>query len=171
MDTAVPARILIRAHAAFGSLLRSLRRFHDLAAAEATVRELLRRYAGGHEEAFTLLVHRHAPMVWGVCRRMLDNEQDAEDAFQAVFLVLLRKGALLPVPQSLAAFLQGVAYRISQKAKMTSEHRRRHEARSGTRTANNPLAAVELRELRALLDEALARLPEKYRAPPGSVLS
>jgi DNA-directed RNA polymerase specialized sigma24 family protein len=108
--------MIVMSHAALGSLLRYLRRFHDHAAAEATDGELLRRYAGGDEAAFTALVHRHAPMVWGVCRRLLDNEHDAEDAFQAVFLVLLRKAESLRVPQSLAAFLHGVAYRISQKA-------------------------------------------------------
>src|SRR6516164_10303259 len=102
------------AHAALGSLLRYLRRFHDLSACEASDSELLRRYLGGDEAAFTALLRRHAPLVWGVCRRLLDNEQDAEDAFQAAFLVLLRKAESVRRPQSLAAFLHGVAFRIAR---------------------------------------------------------
>lgn len=152
------------AHAAFGSLLRYLHRLHDRTD-EATDGELLRRYLGGEKTAFDALLRRHAPMVWGVCRRLLDNEQDAEDAFQAVFLVLLRKAEALRAPQSLAAFLHGVAARVAQKARVTSQRRQHHEARAQTPESSDPFAAVEQRELRALLDEELTRLPEKYRLP------
>ena len=102
--------------------------------------------------------------MWGVCRRLLNNEQDTEDAFQAAFLVLLRKAESLRAPQSLAAFLHGVAYRIAKKARVTAQRRRCHETQAETRTAGDPMAAVEQRELR-VLDEELANLPEKYRAP------
>jgi RNA polymerase sigma factor (sigma-70 family) len=153
------------AHAALGSLLRYLRRFHDLSACEASDSELLRRYLGGDEAAFTALLRRHAPLVWGVCRRLLDNEQDAEDAFQAAFLVLLRKADSLRVPQSLAAFLHGVAFRIARKAKTMAQRRRLHEARAKTPEPSDPFTAVDRRDLRALLDEELDRLPEKYRVP------
>ncbi|HEY7330694.1 MAG TPA: sigma-70 family RNA polymerase sigma factor [Gemmataceae bacterium] len=152
------------AHPPLGSLLHFLRQCRDRGA-EATDGELLRRHAGGDEAAFATLLHRHASMVWGVCRRLLDNEQDAEDAFQAAFLVLLRKAESLRVPQSLAAFLHGVAFRIAQKARVTALRRRRHEAAAETRTASDPMAPAELRELRALLDDELDHLPKKYRAP------
>jgi RNA polymerase sigma factor (sigma-70 family) len=150
---------------ALGSLLHYLCRLHDHSAAEATDGELLRRYAGGDEDAFAALLHRHASLVWGVCRRLLDNEQDAEDAFQAAFLVLLRKAGSLRAPQSLAAFLHGIAYRIAHKARLTAQRRRRQEARAEMPTPSDPFAAVEQRELRAMLDVELERLPEKYRAP------
>ena len=68
-------------------------------------------------------------------------------------------------PQSLAAFLHEVASRIAQKAQVTAQRRQRHKAQAETRTVSDPMAAIELRELRALLDEELDRLPEKYRAP------
>ena len=69
-------------HAVLGSLLRYLRQFHNLSTADATDGELLRRYASGDEAAFAELVRRHASLVWGVCRRLLNNELDTEDAFQ-----------------------------------------------------------------------------------------
>jgi RNA polymerase sigma factor (sigma-70 family) len=153
------------ANTALGSLLHSLRRLHDRAAAEATDGELLRRHVGGDKAAFAALVRRHAPMVWGVCRRLLDNDQDAEDAFQAAFVVLLRKAESLRVPQSVAAFLHGVAARIARKAQVTGQRRRRHEAQAEMPRSSDPFVVVEQRELRALLDEELDRLPEKYRAP------
>jgi RNA polymerase sigma factor (sigma-70 family) len=153
------------ANPALGSLLHYLRRLHDHAAAEATDGELLRRHVGGDKAAFAALVRCHAPMVWGVCRRMLDNEQDAEDAFQAAFLVLLRKAESLRAPQSLAAFLHGVASRIARKAQVTAQRRRHHEAQAEMPGSSDPFVVVEQQELRTLLDEELDRLPEKYRAP------
>lgn len=153
------------ANPALGSLLHYLRRFHDHFSADATDGELLSRYAGGDGDAFAALLHRHAPMVWGVCRRLLDNEQDAEDAFQAVFLVLMRKIEALRAPQSLAAFLHGIAYRIAHKARLTAQRQRHQEARAEMRPPSDTFAAVEQRELRAMLGEELERLPEKYRAP------
>jgi hypothetical protein len=137
-------------HATLGSLLRYLRRFHDRTAAEATDGELLRRYAGGDEAAIAALVRRHAAMVWGICRRLLDNEQDAEDASQAASLVLLRKAVSMRSPQSLAAFLHGVPSRLAQKARVTAQRRQRHEAQAETRTVNVPMTAIEGSRFRRL---------------------
>src|SRR5437870_4759803 len=75
------------------------------------------------EGAFTALVNRHGPMVWGVCKRVLRHAQDAEDAFQATFLVLARKAASLPRPDLLPSWLYGVAYRIALRTKAMTAKR------------------------------------------------
>lgn len=147
------------------ALLHHLRCLHH-AAAEKSDGDLLRRYVVNHdEEAFAALLRRHAPLVWGVCRRLLANEQDAEDAFQAVFLVLLRKAESLHVGPSLASWLHAVATRVAQKSRVTILRRHLREKRAESPRPSDPFATVEQRELRALLDEELDRLPEKYRAP------
>src|SRR5687768_11287310 len=79
---------------------------------------LLRRFAAGRDEAaFTALVRRHGPMVLGVCRRLLGDRHEAEDAFQATFLVLARKAGSLGSPDLLASWLYGVARRTALKAR------------------------------------------------------
>jgi RNA polymerase sigma factor (sigma-70 family) len=120
------------------------------------------------EEAFAVLVHRHGPMVLRVCRRILGHEQDAEDVFQATFLVLAQKAASLRKKTALASFLHGIACRLALAAKRSAARRHKHEssleARTQPRLPASPADELPWREVRALLDEEIARLPEIYRS-------
>jgi RNA polymerase sigma factor (sigma-70 family) len=129
-------------------------------------RLLLERFALRQDEtAFAILVQRHAPLVWGICRRILQHQQDAEDAFQATFLVLARKAHSIRRRESIDSWLFGVAYRVAQKARSEAIRRHIHERRAVPRSASDPLDAVMWHDLRPLLDEAIHSLPEKYRLP------
>jgi RNA polymerase sigma factor (sigma-70 family) len=130
-------------------------------------RELLKRFAQRHEEgAFAALVRRHGPMVLSVCRRVLRNGHDAEDAFQATFLVMIEKAQRLRRPELLANWLYGVAYRTALHARQRAARRSERE-REAVAMSSDPAGdpSVESRELRRVLDEELLRLPDKYRAP------
>ncbi len=129
--------------------------------------ELLRRFVAAREEAaFAGLVRRHGAMVLGVCRRVLDDAHDAEDAFQATFLVLARRAAAVRKRESLASWLYGVAYRVSRKARAAAAHRSRvGNLLVDPASTADPVAEAAWRELRPVIDEELSRLPEKYRAP------
>jgi RNA polymerase sigma factor (sigma-70 family) len=116
------------------------------------------------EGAFAELVGRHGPMVLGVCRRLLRNDADADDAFQAVFLVLARKAASLEGYRSVAGWLHEVAVRTARKARAARDRRRIHEREAAAMTGTCE-AARDVDDLRPVLDEELARLPEKYRLP------
>jgi RNA polymerase sigma factor (sigma-70 family) len=123
------------------------------------------------DSAFAALVHRHGPMVLHVCRRVLGHEQDAEDAFQATFLVLAQSAARLRKKTALASWLHGIAYRLALKAKQTAVRRRKREEASprsawerGVRPPANPADELSWREVRTFLDEEIARLPEIYRS-------
>ena len=130
---------------------------------ECTDRQLLDNFAACRDEpTFTALVARHGPMVLRVCRRVLNHEQDAEDAFQATFLVLARKARSIHKPEALAEWLHGVAYRTAMKAKRTAARRRNHEAR--LRTLNPKVATSPTwDEVQPVLDEEIQRLPEAFR--------
>ncbi len=133
---------------------------------DAPDRHLLERFAAARDPAaFAALVRRHGPMVLGVCRRVLGNLPDAEDAFQATFLVLVHKAGAIGRPEQLGNWLYGVAYRTAVKARGAAARRRGHERRAGGVTPADPAHEADQRELRAVLDEELAGLAEKYRAP------
>jgi RNA polymerase sigma factor (sigma-70 family) len=144
-----------------------LRHLHKLAAGGAqhwTDRQLLDDFAQRRDEAaFAALVSRHGPMVLRVCRRVLGHEQDAEDAFQATFLVLAQHPRSIRRREALASWLHGVAYRIAMKAMRSKARRRHHEARV-LPPAPQPAAGRTWGEVQAALDEELQRLSERFRA-------
>ena len=122
------------------------------------------------QEAFKALVERHGPMVLGICRHVLNQHQDAEDAFQATFLVLARKGGSIRNRRVLAGWLHEVAHRIAVKARASAVRRRTLE-RQGMAMApvviesDSPDQAVAWNELRPVLHAEVERLPERYRIP------
>jgi RNA polymerase sigma factor (sigma-70 family) len=135
-------------------------------AGDATDGQLLDRFVLRHDDdAFTALVQRHGPMVLAVCRRVLHDSPDAEDAFQATFLVLVRKAASIGKPERLGNWLYGVAYRTALRARAPASRRRALERQAPGRPPANPGDEVVWRDLRPVLDEELNRLPAKYRGP------
>lgn len=127
---------------------------------------LLREFIARHDEsAFAAVVRRHGPMVLGVCRRVLRNAHDADDAFQATFLVLALKARSLARPEQLGSWLYGVAWRTAQEARSAAARRRRKE--SAVAATSEPLCcdAEPVHDLRPLLDRELAALPDRYRGP------
>jgi RNA polymerase sigma factor (sigma-70 family) len=152
------------ATAQLGTLMRHIKGLAADPARQQTDRQLLDDFASrGDESAFADLVGRHGAMVLRVCRRVLQHEQDAEDAFQATFLVLARNTASIRRREALGSWLYGVAYRTAMKAKRSAARRRNHEARLRQR---KPPAATgpTWDEVQVVLDEEVQRLPESYRA-------
>src|SRR5579883_1814388 len=124
--------------------------------------DLLRRFAaGGDEPAFAEIVRRYGPLVWGVCRNMLPHDADAEDAFQATFVVLVRSAGT--VRGGLGPWLHGVAVRVALKARRAAARRRCRE-RAAAAPDRRPAAAPEWAELLAAVHEEVARLPDPLRA-------
>jgi RNA polymerase sigma factor (sigma-70 family) len=146
------------------SVVRHIRHFTaPEAAGPLSDRELLHRFADhGDEAAFAALVSRHGRLVWGVCRNVLRHEQDAEDAFQATFLVLARKAGSVRKGEAVGSWLYGVAARVAMRAKRNAAVRRAHERKS-VAPRHTP-SEVDLREALALVDEEVRRLPDKQRA-------
>jgi RNA polymerase sigma factor (sigma-70 family) len=128
--------------------------------------QLLERFTTRHDEgAFEALVQRYSSLVHGVCRRVLGHAQDAEDAFQATFLILARKAGTISKKQSLASWLYKVAYRTALRARSDKARRRSQEQHALPRPALYSPADAARRELGMVLDEEVQRLPEKYRVP------
>jgi RNA polymerase sigma factor (sigma-70 family) len=146
-----------------------VRHLYRLAAADRTAErtdaELLRHFVEEREEAaFQALLQRHGGLVMGVCRRLLPRHHDAEDAFQATFLALVRHAPSIRRTQAVASWLYRVAHRIATKAG-TNMARRSARERQSVQAAQAPAASeLALRELQAVVDEEVRRLPEKYRA-------
>jgi RNA polymerase sigma factor (sigma-70 family) len=150
------------------NLLHRLRRLSAPPGADPDA-ELLRRFAcRGDPDAFAELLARHGPLVWNACRRVLPDPHDAEDAFQATFLVLARRAGSVRRPESLAGWLYGVAHRVARDA------RRRQRRRPWTGCVElpepkdprpDPLAGLMARDLLAVLEEEVRRLPAAHRLP------
>ncbi|HEV3386046.1 MAG TPA: sigma-70 family RNA polymerase sigma factor, partial [Gemmata sp.] len=130
-----------------------------------TDRQLLQQFAvDGAQDAFAALVHRHAGMVFKVCRRMLPTTQDAEDAFQATFLILARKAAG-PWQESVANWLFTTARRVARDARRTIDRRLHREQQAAVQETVRAIDQLTVRELLAAVDEELDRLPPLYREP------
>jgi RNA polymerase sigma factor (sigma-70 family) len=127
---------------------------------------LLDRFMSQREEVvFEAIIQRHGPMVWGVCRRVLRDHHDAEDAFQATFLVLARKAASVMPREKLGNWLYGVAYQTAMKARATTSKRRAREKQVPDMPEPEGCREDHRGDLLPLLDQELSRLPENYRAP------
>jgi RNA polymerase sigma factor (sigma-70 family) len=128
--------------------------------------QLLARFvAERDEDAFAQVVRRHGRMVMGVCCRLLQHHQDAEDVFQATFLVLARKAASVVKRDAVGSWLYRVAFRTAQEARAMRARRRAREEHADE--TSRPVAAglPEVQDWRPILDEELSRLPQKYQAP------
>jgi RNA polymerase sigma factor (sigma-70 family) len=125
---------------------------------------LVERFADKHDEAaFTELVARHGPAVWTLCRRLLRSEPDAEDAFQATFLVLARRAGEVRKAASVGSWLHGVAFRLSRRLRQRPPLDAKRV--SQPEPPPDPADSLTWAEVRAALDEELARLPDNLRAP------
>jgi RNA polymerase sigma factor (sigma-70 family) len=153
-------------HAVFSSFMQMLRHVAARHARdEQADAELLARFVRrGDEAAFAALVHRHGPMVWSVCRRLLTRTEDAEDAFQAAFVVLLRRAGSIRDGSLLSNWLYGVAYRVAVRARVRTARRAARE-KQGMLTEPAATATETTTDWQPLLHEEVFRLPEKYRRP------
>jgi len=144
------------------SVLHFLRQLSDNSPDDC---ELLRRFARHRdEEAFAGLVRRHGPLVLGVCRRMLEHEQDAEDVFQATFLVLARRAASIRKREAVGSWLYGVARRLALQARADAARREARERQVAGVPWRETVPEIVWRDLRPLLDEEVAALPDPYRS-------
>jgi RNA polymerase sigma factor (sigma-70 family) len=150
-----------------GHMLRGIRDLVVPAALrDLTDAELVGRFVHHRDEAaFAGLVRRHARLVWGVCRQTLRHDQDAEDAFQAAFLVLARRASTLLRGQAVASWLYRVTYRIAMKARRARAARDRHHQQAAARPRPPAVPPSAWQELQAVLQEEVGRLGERYRLP------
>lgn len=152
------------------TLTRRLLGLENSPGGAATDRQLLERFVRDRDQAaFAAILERHGPMVLAVCRRVLGRSADADDAFQATFLVLVRRVASVGWHDSLGGWLHAVAYRVAHKARSNAARAadlvRRSAPQEVPMPDADPPTVVAHRELCAALDAELAELPEKYRLP------
>ncbi len=154
-------------HHPLASTLRRLYRSatHDESQAPTDAQLLERFTAGRDESAFEALVNRHGRIVWSVCRRLLRREQDAEDAFQATFLLLVRRAGSIGRREAVAAWLYRVACRVALRLRAQAARRAVRDQQAARPLAMETEGETLWRDLRPVLDEEVSRLPEKYRLP------
>jgi RNA polymerase sigma factor (sigma-70 family) len=155
-------------NSALKTVIHDLRRLADTNGARCeTDKQLLERFLVNRDEsAFATLVRRHGRLVLSACRRVLADEADIEDAFQATFLVLLRKASSVRWQASVGNWLFGVAHRIAVQARANALRRRNRETEAGGRRPElQPSTDLSWREAVGLLHEELDRLPDAYRLP------
>jgi RNA polymerase sigma factor (sigma-70 family) len=151
-----------------GHIGRALRRLRGLLGAHGaegpTDGDLLRRYVYAHDEAaFEALLRRHGPMVLGVCRRLLSDGEDVDDAFQATFLILVRKAPSISDAERVGNWLYGVAYRVAVRARAQAARLRARQRPLNDVPSDEPQDDPIRDEIRALLDDEVSRLPARYR--------
>jgi RNA polymerase sigma factor (sigma-70 family) len=153
------------AKASSSLILQTIRSMvEDQEVKELADHELLGRFVAEHDEAaFRALLRRHGPVVLDVCRSMLANQADAEDAFQATFLVFARKARGIREASSLGSWLYGVAYRIALKAQAEFARRKKHESRAPTRAFVESADDLTWRDIKAVIHRELNSLPERFR--------
>src|SRR5262249_37421531 len=149
-------------NAQLGTVLRHIRKLATgPTTPERTDHQLLHDLLTARDHtAFTAIVRRHGSLVWTVCRHVLGHLQDAEDAFQATFLVLARHAASIRKGEALASWLHGVSYRTAMKAKRDAARRRTREQKAQGLPPERSHSDLAWRELQALLDEEVGRLAE-----------
>ncbi len=152
-----------------GALISVLPQLRDASSQKysaASDAELLECFVSQRDEvAFEVLLRRHGPMVHAVCLRVLHHKQDAEDAFQATFLVLAHKAATVLPGSKLAGWLHGVAHKTALKARCRAHHRSEVEKRVPVRSPEEMHADLHAAEVEAVLDQEIGGLPERYRLP------
>jgi RNA polymerase sigma factor (sigma-70 family) len=153
-----------------GNVLKEVHRLFDLGVVSGLsdgqlLDRFLTRRGETSESAFAALVDRHGPMVLRVCRNALSDPHDVEDAFQATFLVLLRKAGSIRNRASCGSWLHGVALRASREIRSASSRRRTHEYKAAAEVASSTRVVEPPDDLRGVLDEELGRLRESYRSP------
>ncbi len=148
------------------TVVRHIRRLSGANYRNCSDAELLQQFVRERNEgAFTALMRRHERLVWRVCWHALGHVQDAEDAFQATFVVLAHSAAKIEKQEMLGSWLHGVAVRIACKAKRDAARRRKHEREAANMPRRKPVSELSWREVCQVLDEEVQRLPQKYRAP------
>jgi RNA polymerase sigma factor (sigma-70 family) len=150
-----------------GSLIAYLRRTAQPAdGGQLSDGQLLDAYVTDKDHAaFAALVRRHGPMVLGVCRRVLGDAHEAEDAFQATFFVLVRKAGAVSPREMVGSWLHGVAYHVARRAKLATGRRLARERKKMAMAASASEPSEVWQDLCAVLDQELQTLPEKYRLP------
>jgi RNA polymerase sigma factor (sigma-70 family) len=151
----------VKSHRLMAILRQAESSSHDLGSDADLLAEFV---ASKSDAAFATIVRRHGPMVWSVCRNLLQADADADDAFQATFLALVRGGSQIRHGERLASWLHGVALRVSMKVRKAAAKRRERESTAALHEASSPVSERTWNELLATVHEEVEQLPKALRA-------